>query len=221
MAASSAARQYGGHGRPRGRRPGYRKRRPLPAISILVLLCIVAIVVWVTAISSTGGKEDAAGCPVPADGSIGKPVASNALNNVQPVAPGQAPLKVLNAADERGAATMVDTVLEQLGFAKAASPSNDPAYQQSPLECHGQIRFGEAGKAAARTLSLVDPCTQLVRDDRADGTVDFVIGQKFDDLRPSEASRKVINQLKAIAAGDAEGPIDQKLLKQARDTSNC
>ncbi|WP_020495088.1 envelope integrity protein Cei [Sciscionella marina] len=217
MAASSTVRRSGGQGKPRGRRPGYRRRRPLPAISILVLLGIVAIVVWVTAVTSSGDKGEVADCTVPKG--IGTPLAPTELDKVQPTPPGQVTVQVLNASSQRGQANMVGTILEQLGFPQGAKPTNDPAYQSSSLDCHGQIRFGPAGQNAARTLSLVDPCAQLVRDDRKDAGVNFVIGQKFDDLRPSEAGRKVLDQLKA--AGNGDGTVDPGLIKKARDTSNC
>jgi len=54
---------------------------------------------------------------------------------------------------------------------------------------------------AARTVSLVEPCAELVKDGRPDATVDLVIGQRFDQLRPTMEARRIINQLNEWAAG--------------------
>lgn len=221
MAASNPIRRKHGASWPRGGRPGYRRRRPLPAISILVLLAIVAVVVWVTAVRSTSGAANAADCPAPPNGkSIGKPLPTSGLDSVTPIAPAKVPVRVLNSGSERGKATMVNAVLAQLGFSKTADPENDPAYQQRPLDCHGQIRFGPKGEHAARTLSLLDPCSQLIRDKRPGADVDMAIGKQFDDLRPSGASKRVLEQLAAAAHGDGGG-VDHKLIDRAHDTSSC
>lgn len=214
MAASNAVRRMiGGQ-----RRPGYRSRRPLPAISILVLLAIVAVVVWVTAVRASSGRDNVMDCPSPTAKGVGQPLDPAALNHVKPQAPGQVQVRVLNGSGERGKATMVTAIVQQAGF-KTDDPGNDNAYDGS-LDCHGQIRFGPAGARAARTLSLLDPCNQLVRDDRPGPNIDFVIGTKFDDLRPTDATTKLMHQLQAVANGNARG-VSQQLISQAHDLSNC
>jgi hypothetical protein len=63
------------------------------------------------------------------------------------------------------------------------------------MRCFGQIRFGPNGEAAARTLSLVVPCAQLVRDNRQDSTVDLALGSYFTGLAPSSDATQVLAQL--------------------------
>ena len=70
---------------------------------------------------------------------------------------------------------------------EAAPPDNDPFYPDSDMECVGQLRFGASGEGAARTLTLVLPCTELVRDDRTDDTVDIAVGTGFRDVNPPRA----------------------------------
>lgn len=221
MRASNPMRRTRGTPRSGGSRPGYRRRRPLPAISILVLLAIVATVVWVTAVRSTSGAANVTDCPAPPDGKpLGKALPPSALDSVAPIAPAKVPVRVLNGGSERGKATMVNAVLGQLGFSGAAEPKNDRAYQQRALDCHGQIRFGPEGEHAARTLSLLDPCSQLIRDNRPGRDVDLSVGDQFEDLRPSQAAKRVLKQLAASANGD-DGSVDRKLIDRAHDVSSC
>jgi hypothetical protein len=67
------------------------------------------------------------------------------------------------------------------------------------MSCVGQIRFGPQGAAAARTLSLLVPCAQLVRDTRTDATVDFSVGANFNGLIVGPAARQALSQLTAWA----------------------
>jgi hypothetical protein len=93
--------------------------------------------------------------------------------------------------------------LFDLGFPEAAPPDNDPLYPNGEMECVGQLRFGPAGQGAARTLTLVLPCVELVRDDdRGDGIVDISVGTGFRDVDPPRAVR---NALEQIGSGGATG----------------
>ena len=82
---------------------------------------------------------------------------------------------------------------------------------------------------AARTLSLVVPCAELVQDNRKDASVDLVTGTLFNDISPRPEARQVLTQLadwskahqgggSAEQSGGAKAPaIDQTLLSSARD----
>lgn len=245
----------------RGRTTGYRRRKPLPALAAFIVLCVVAGVVWVTVFDSKDVAADRTSCngPVAAadsdstgaadtgsgsddDGSAKQPgtnLDNDALDNVAPAEPGGVKVRVLNAGGQRGQAGLVTLALKQLGFQPAAAPGNDPFYPKGQLRCDGQIRFGPDGAAAARTLSLVDPCAQLVRDDRQDATVDFAIGTMFHDATPNKAAGTVLERLSDAAensghpqqggdsdsadspgdgASDGSGAhVDQDLIAKARD----
>jgi hypothetical protein len=196
--------------RERGR--GYRRRKPIPAIVLAVLLVIAAVVVWVKVINRAGDTEAAVACPpVPAVAGkpapqIGTPLAYTALAKVTPAPPSQVQVSVYNASPKHGAAQVVSTSLLQLGFQVNGNPTIDPAYPQSDsnpkdvLACQGQIRFGPNGEAAARTLSLVLPCTQLVKDNtRQDAAVSVSIGTKFGTVAPNGDATKVLKQLTDFA----------------------
>lgn len=133
--------------------------------------------------------------PAPADADL-IPLPWRTLRTVAPLPPGQVAVQVRNGTDTRGLAGRVAARLRLFGFAEAAPPDNDPVYPTDTLHCVGQIRFGEAGRAAARPLSLVAPCAQLVRDGRTGDTVDLVLGTGFATLEPNWQAREVLRTLR-------------------------
>ena len=217
----------------RGARP-YRKHKPLPALIVIGVLAVGAIVVWVNAAVGKGDIDEAVKCAPPASPPPGVTFSSlphNALDDRAPIPPDKVAYRVLNASGSRGQGGITTTALRELGFSGAADPANDPAYENREAKCRGQIRFGENGVTAARTLSLVVPCAELVQDNRKDASVDVVTGTLFGDLRPRAEARQIITQLadwsKAHQGGGgneqsagAKAPvIDQTLLASARDVA--
>lgn len=223
----------------------YRKRRPLPALILIIILGVAATIVWLRVMNTDSDVSGVAHCAPPAPRSttappkgkpatptptLGQALETNSLDRTVPLPPGQALVRVLNAGSKRGGARIVTESLRELGFTQIAEPDNDPLYDDT-MGCRAQIRFGPQGTAAARTLSLVEPCAELIRDDRKDATVDIAIGQQFDDLRPNKQSKEVLDQLTEWAAAhpkskgglQANGPqpkIDDNLLTAARKV-NC
>jgi hypothetical protein len=190
------------------RASGYRRRRPLPAIAALIVLGVATIVVWVTVVHTSDTNDSATDCNVPtAKPAHGKPapqpgqvLARNALDKTNPVPAGQVQVKVFNGGGKRGEGSIVAATLQQLGFNQTAEPADDPLYPNGSLTCLAQIRFGPNGAGAARTISLLEPCSQLVRDNRQDGSVDLSIGAKFTDLSPSVDARALLQQLSKSAS---------------------
>ena len=80
-------------------------------------------------------------------------------------------------------------------FRSILGGANDPLYPARDLACTAQIRYGQAGTTAARTLLIVQPCAQLVLDDRISDSVDLAVGARY-DYQPLSAAVKA--QLKAI-----------------------
>lgn len=176
---------------------GYRTRRPTPAVLLALILAAAAGLVWSSVLHQTSdgctsvppaAEASAASEPVPADG----------LDEVPPAPPQFTRVHVLNANGVHGEATVIDGELAQLGFATTNTPANDPLYPSANLRCYGQIRFGAAGQAAARTLSLVAPCAQLVRDTRPDAGIDLALGLRFLAMRPNAAARTALLDLAGL-----------------------
>lgn len=188
----------------------YRKRKPRRAIITVTVLAVTAITVWTLLISKTNDVDAVVACAPPggvppavsgADpSSVGVSLRHDALDDVAPAPPSEVRVRVLNASTQRGAAFQASTALSDLGFGQSGPPADDPKYPNGDMHCLGQIRFGVNGMSAARTLSLAMPCTQLVRDNRQDTTVDLVVGQKYIRVTPNGDARQVLRQLSAWAS---------------------
>lgn len=168
---------------------GYRTRRPMRAVLLAVILSIVAGLVWFNALHQTQ-----AGCTSGNDAAASEPLPVQGLDAVAPAPPQFTRVQVLNADGVVGEATVINAALTQLGFATTA-PANDPRYPAFNLRCYGEIRFGTAGQAGARTLSLALPCAELVRDDRPDPTIELALGTRFSAMRPNNAAHTALLDL--------------------------
>lgn len=208
----------------------YRKHRPLPAVFLVTLLGVASLYVWFSVFEDADDIDEAIRCQPPASAPPGAhytSVGHDALDDVTPVPPSKVAVQVLNAGNLRGEAAITTAELRQLGFTQVAEPANDPAYENRTANCEGQIRFGDNGAAAARTLSLIDTCLELVNDGRKDATVDLSIGTQFTDVMPRREAVEVLDQLSAWAkrnsargsselASNSVPDIDAELLEAAR-----
>ncbi|MBB2939106.1 hypothetical protein FHX82_006192 [Amycolatopsis bartoniae] len=214
------------------RKPGYRKRRPAPLLIFIGVMGLVALVVWVRAVTSRTDIDALLHCepaPAPVGGVTYTALGHGSLDDTTPLPPDKVAVRVLNASQARGQGAITTESLRELGFTQIAPPDVDPAYPNQELKCHGQLRFGDNGRSAARTLSLVLPCVELIRDTRADASVDVSIGSNFGDVRPTAQARQVLQQLRAWSADHpdggneqsaATGPVlDHDLLASARDVT--
>jgi hypothetical protein len=177
---------------------GYRTRRPVHALLLALILIAAAVLVWTSVLQHTedGCRNAGPSSPVAFGSSWRLP--ANGLDDIPPAPPQLTRVQVLNANGVRGEATMVDDRLAQLGFAPTTKPANDPQYPDFDLRCYGEIRFGAAGLAAARTLSLAVPCAALVRDGRPDAGVDLALGTKFLSVKPNNAARSALLDLAGL-----------------------
>ncbi len=173
-----------------------RFRRRVPGLALIAVLATAAAVVWVKVLANQDTVADRVRCP-PQEGLTALP--RDALRDVDPVPPREVAMSVLNATSRHDLATRVAARLGQFGFVKNAPPANDQVYETDALRCHGQIRFGQHGESAARTVHLVAPCFQLVRDQRGGQEVDVVLGNEFLDLSPNQAALEVLRTLRESA----------------------
>ncbi|MFC5994105.1 envelope integrity protein Cei [Pseudonocardia hispaniensis] len=193
----------------------YQRRRSRPMIVTVSALFVAATLTWSIVLISAAGRSGTSACPNPAaGGALGTVLDATALDEVAPLAPDAIKVRVLNGGGQRGQANLVAAQLGDLGFTMAAPPDNDPHYPAGGLSCRGQLRFGPAGEGAAATLAIVLPCTELVRDDRSDETVDVAVGASFGDVNPSRPARDLLDQLTSpasvggTAVGSAAGDDD-------------
>ncbi|PRY30283.1 envelope integrity protein Cei [Umezawaea tangerina] len=206
----------------------YKRRRPLPALILFVVLAVGAIFVWAKVLDTANDVDAAIKCnspgnvvasassvppvdpaappaaPVAEAPKLGSVLAHDALDRTDPAPVSDIQFRVFNASTQRNQARFVATTLTELGLKQAAEPDNDPVYPAQDMTCRGQIRFGAPGAGAARTLSLIEPCLELVRDERQDASVDIAIGKKFDEVKPNHDARKVLDQLASWAEQQPE-----------------
>lgn len=170
----------------------------------------------------------APGTPSPIPTRFGVMLPRDSLDATQPLPPQQVRVQVLNASGRSGQAALVGEELAPYGFATGGPPGDDPIYARGDLTCHGQIRFGPTGAAAARTLSLAAPCAQLVRDNRPDANVDLVVGTRLNDIKMTNQAEQILQQLHTQGTQHAQGGTARSapglataLLAQARDHVVC
>lgn len=181
----------------------YQRRRHRPVLALVSVLAAVAALTWTVVLATAGGSTPVS-CPVPAGGTEGEVLDVDALDTT-PLAPVDTiGVRVLNAGGQRGQANLVAAQLADLGFRTAGPPDNDPLFPDGGMECIGQLRFGQQGQAAAATLALVLPCTEPVRDARADASVDVVVGTEFREVGPPGPVREVLDELANPAAAGTQ-----------------
>ncbi len=205
----------------------YQRRRYWPAITVIVVLLVGAVVVWYPSLRPNPENSSACNAPGAAPAttapttrsqagsgqstakpstrpapttaqvktSLGAYTEHETLTEVRPANPATVLLRVYNASSVRGQAKAVSDELRAAGFDSILDSTNDPLYPASDLRCVAQIRFGQAGAAAARTVLLVAPCAQLVVDSRIDDSVDLALGGRY---LYDPVSQQVRDELKSI-----------------------
>jgi len=202
------------HGRP------FRRRNPRPAIFVLVFLVAVTGVVWIVALTRPAKVREAEACNPPpqqagsAPAQLGEQMSRSAMIDVTPAKLADTKVRVLNASGRGGQAGDVAGAMKDLGFAQPTA-ANDPIYAGTRLTCQGQIRFGTAGQATAAAVWLVAPCNELFNDNRADDSVDLVLGTEFS----APAHNDDIDAVLATLRPGANEPSDPSLLSKIHASS--
>ena len=184
VAQITAGTAFDRRGRP------FRRRNYRPGVIVLVVLIVATGVIWGIALTRPVNVREAGVCnapPAPTDPSqpkLGTKVSHSSMVNVAPAKLADSKVRVLNASGQGGQAADVAGALRDLGFNQPTA-ANDPVYAGTRLTCQGQIRFGQAGQAAAASVWLVAPCVELFQDQRTDDSVDLALGAEFTSLAHS------------------------------------
>jgi hypothetical protein len=157
---------------------------------VLAVLAVATAVTWMTVLIKTGAAAGVTACPLPTAGLLPARCCRRAWRR-PPVPPSTVKVRVLNAGGQRGQANLVAAQFGDFGFAQAAPPTNDKFFPGGDMTCRAAaLRTGRQG--AASTVALLVPCAELVRDGRADDTVDVAVGTAFGDLNPGRAVRDAL-----------------------------
>lgn len=135
--------------------------------------------------------------------SLGEFTDKNTLANVRPANPSTVAVSVFNASAQRGMAKTLSDEMRVVGFESIVEVANDPLYPAGDLRCVGEIRYGQAGVAAARTALLLMPCAQLVVDNRVDDSVDLVIGARYEFAETPDDVKQLLATIKQAATPPA------------------
>lgn len=102
---------------------------------------------------------------------------------VPPPAAERVTVNVYNTTFRTGLSGQIASDLKSRGF-KVDAVGNDPRGGFFPDDT-AIVRYGEHGEPAARRVALSVSGARLVKDGRADETIDLVVGSKFDQLVPA------------------------------------
>ncbi|NLV80338.1 MAG: envelope integrity protein Cei [Rhodococcus sp.] len=205
----------------------FSRRRAVPAAIVGCVLAVTTVVVWTTVFTGSEPETETVACPAPPTAAdepgeqvpapAGQVVDRSTLVDIDPAPLAATRVRVYNANGERGQASNVAAELSDYGFASApdVQAGNDPVYVDQNMQCHGQIRFGESGRAAANTVRLVAPCAELVLDARPDDTIDLALGTYFKDLSVGADAEELLRTLRDAPVGDRSAPLDVDLLDAA------
>jgi len=155
----------------RGSRPS---RRGAVLLAVLLTAALTGTAWWVAHrdTTDTAAATPRRTCPTP---STPPPV----------VAPKAVKVNVYNATDQRGLANRVAAELKRRGF-HVGKVDNDPLKRQ--VTGAAEVRNSTAGAGAARTVSAQVGTVVAVPDQRANASVDLVLGAAFVRLQPVPAA---------------------------------
>ena len=155
----------------RGDRPS---RRGALVLAVLLTAALTGTAWWVAHrdTTDTAAATPRRTCPKP---STPPPV----------VAPKAVKVNVYNATDQRGLASRVAAELKRRGF-HVGKVDNDPLKRQ--VTGAAEVRNSTAGAGAARTVSAQVGTVVAVPDQRANASVDLVLGAAFVRLQPVPAA---------------------------------
>ena len=159
--------------------------------------------------------------------SLGSFAGHDSLTGVRPADPAIVPLQVFNASNTPGQAKTLTNELRADGFSSILGGANDPLYPALDLVCTAEIRYGQAGTAAARTLLIVAPCAQLVLDNRISDTVDLAVGGRYEYRALAPAVKEALKTIHdaaippAVIEGQTAAARPQPSIPPVPSTSGC
>ncbi|GAB09358.1 hypothetical protein GOARA_036_00900 [Gordonia araii NBRC 100433] len=210
----------------------FRRRVPGPAVVATAVLAALGVLVWSVALTRGDSSRVPVDCNQPSAAAAGPAAAGpggaspapppklsamdrTEMIDVAPAALATFGVRVLNASNQRGKAQSVSDDLVAQGFSPTQENAygDDPVYPNRDLNCVGQIRFGEAGKASAAAVWLAVPCAQLVMDGRPGTDVDLALGQYYTSTEQSADAQAALEALRSADPRNAKTGVDPELVR--------
>ncbi|HVV12034.1 LytR C-terminal domain-containing protein [Amycolatopsis sp.] len=147
------------------------------------------------------------------------PLGYAALDQVTPAPPERVRVHVLNGTSRPMQPAGIAAELRSRDSVRRLCPAT--THCTRPERC--LRRSDPVVPRAARRLSFLVPCAELVRDDRSDTSVDLALGGRFSHLAPTSAGHAMLDQLSAWArdgdgrqTDDSERPGSRRRCSRAR-----
>jgi hypothetical protein len=169
----------------------YRRRRHRRAMITLTCVCVLLLATVLYAASYIQGWVG---------GSAPKAVANascSAITAAKVVRPKDVTINVYNSTDRIGLAAAVARSLEKQGF-NVDAIDNDPLGRS--VKGPAEIRHGPIGTAGAILAAARLPGATVLADDRADASVDLVIGDKFKNITRKDSRVRAAALTKQLTA---------------------
>ncbi|MBA3523530.1 MAG: LytR C-terminal domain-containing protein [Geodermatophilaceae bacterium] len=165
------------------------RRRPIPALLLLLVLGLVALGVWWQVLQKA--EADSAAPPPPA------PPCAPLTPAPDTVDPAAVEVRVYNASDQRGLAAIVGAELGERRL-RVIVVGNDPSAQV--VEGSGEIRYGTNGRVQALWIAANFPRMIAVADARPGSVIDIALGPAYDDdLTPVEEVQRAYEAVRDAA----------------------
>lgn len=162
----------------------HRKARRTAITLVLVLVLVAAAFYYAASYWRNPGRSAASGCPT-ATATTAAAKAAAAKPAAAAPKPNQITINVYNATTRSGLAADTAAQVKARGYVIGAV-SNDPLAKA--ITGTAELRYGQAGTAQATVAKQLVAGVALVKDGRADGSVDLVLGDAFKTLASVAAS---------------------------------
>lgn len=149
------------------------RRRPIPALLLLLVLGLVALAVWWQVLQKA--EADSAAAPPP------PPPCAPLVPAPDTVDPAGVQVRVYNASKVVGLAATVGNELGER-LIRVIDVRNDPSGRA--VEGIGEIRYGVNGRVQALWVASNFPGIRAVSDERPGPVVDVALGPDYDRLVP-------------------------------------
>ncbi|HEY8300893.1 MAG TPA: LytR C-terminal domain-containing protein [Jatrophihabitans sp.] len=166
------------------------RRRPLPALAFIGVLCLLTGIVWFRVIHRSDGPSKAAASKCPA--TISKKTAQPAKASVVP-RPTKVSVLVLNSTSKNGIATSTQKALTKQGFHVTDAKNDGAAYGgHGVIKGVAEIRYGPRALPAATLVHLYLPKASMHETNASSRLVTVSLGAGYKTIAPEKAVHKAM-----------------------------
>jgi len=165
------------------------RRRPLPALAFIGVLCLLTAVVWFRVIHRSGGSgaTGSSSCPTTAS-------SQHATPKVLP-SPGTVSVLVLNSTQRSGIASKAKKELVKRKFRVTGAENDSAAYGgHGVIKGVAEIRYGPQALAAATLVRFYFPHAAMLQTDASSRLVTVSLGADFNKIASLAAVRAAMHK---------------------------